>query len=541
MKPQEKIVTAQDVQNSLYYLHVDSPDDYQHLRDQNEDGELPEAPESTQPDLYSNNSIHRKPLLPKRDRPSKAAESPLAAIHLQSRTNGVDNRTEVSRKPFDQNVRPGHKSFDSAPALPPRKLIGPRSMRQRLYSANNSALQDVSGRQNVDMRRWSEQPNEKQWLPPRVDPSSGKDNRIALQERERRSTEIPEKEARRFEGSGASAEHCWEWEKSWETERANEARAEMPDVTSAWQNDQGSRQDSVSPFQATSLTLIRRYDGEQWNVAKMKENGCAPQPDADVESGFLIDVLTPGYSMFAYPNNSQKVHDVEEVIFRRRLQLSKKNHKQRNAHTPEVGEFRVSEENSRPSFESRQASLDSFATGRDHLPINLPAVLRGCSLESPWNGICEFSTGLAGRSLKCKHLYSSLNPDFGPGIFSASVSELRFNLPSSKVFGTPNPKSPVPGAPRENKRSSRFLLSHHRQSSSYFERDAISFSEGHGTKVELEDRLDLSLGQEHAGGGFGGKQAKLGKLIIEIEGLQMLDLIVAANMALWWRVYERTT
>jgi len=54
------------------------------------------------------------------------------------------------------------------------------------------------------------------------------------------------------------------------------------------------------------------------------------------------------------------------------------------------------------------------------------------------------------------------------------------------------------------------------------------------------DRLDLSLGQELAGGGFGGKQAKLGKLIIEDEGLKMLDLLVAANMALWWRAYERS-
>jgi hypothetical protein len=51
--------------------------------------------------------------------------------------------------------------------------------------------------------------------------------------------------------------------------------------------------------------------------------------------------------------------------------------------------------------------------------------------------------------------------------------------------------------------------------------------------------IDLSLGQERAGGGFGGKQAKLGKLIIEDEGVKMLDLIVAANMALWWRAYER--
>lgn len=51
--------------------------------------------------------------------------------------------------------------------------------------------------------------------------------------------------------------------------------------------------------------------------------------------------------------------------------------------------------------------------------------------------------------------------------------------------------------------------------------------------------LNLSLGKEYAGGGFGGKQAKLGKLIIRDEGLKMMDLLVAANMSLWWRAYER--
>jgi hypothetical protein len=54
-----------------------------------------------------------------------------------------------------------------------------------------------------------------------------------------------------------------------------------------------------------------------------------------------------------------------------------------------------------------------------------------------------------------------------------------------------------------------------------------------------EDRLDLRLGQERAGGGFAGKQAKLGKLIIEGEGLIMVDLLVAANMAIWWRAWEK--
>ncbi|KAL9099226.1 MAG: hypothetical protein Q9187_009528, partial [Circinaria calcarea] len=53
-----------------------------------------------------------------------------------------------------------------------------------------------------------------------------------------------------------------------------------------------------------------------------------------------------------------------------------------------------------------------------------------------------------------------------------------------------------------------------------------------------EDHVN-GLGSEHAGGGLGGKQAKLGKLIIEDEGLKMLDLLVAANMGVWWGVYGR--
>ena len=53
------------------------------------------------------------------------------------------------------------------------------------------------------------------------------------------------------------------------------------------------------------------------------------------------------------------------------------------------------------------------------------------------------------------------------------------------------------------------------------------------------DAVDLSLGREHAGGGFAGNQAKLGKLIIHEDGLKMLDLLVSANMGLYWKVYER--
>ncbi|KAA8649817.1 hypothetical protein EYZ11_005505 [Aspergillus tanneri] len=52
-----------------------------------------------------------------------------------------------------------------------------------------------------------------------------------------------------------------------------------------------------------------------------------------------------------------------------------------------------------------------------------------------------------------------------------------------------------------------------------------------------EDRLDFTLARENAGGGMRGKSAKLGKLVIEDEGIKMLDLAVAACMAVWWRGY----
>jgi hypothetical protein len=55
---------------------------------------------------------------------------------------------------------------------------------------------------------------------------------------------------------------------------------------------------------------------------------------------------------------------------------------------------------------------------------------------------------------------------------------------------------------------------------------------------EDDDRLDLSIGQEKAGGGIRGRRVKLGKLIIHDEGLKMLDLVVASNMGIWWSVWE---
>ena len=102
------------------------------------------------------------------------------------------------------------------------------------------------------------------------------------------------------------------------------------------------------------------------------------------------------------------------------------------------------------------------------------------------------------------------------------VSELRFNLPSTSTDLTA----------RAQKRQS--YVSADRRRSRMDALRGISRSEN-------DFDLDLALGQEMAGGGFGGRQPKLGKLMIQPPGLAMLDLLVAANVGLWWRAWEKVS
>ncbi|CAG8152716.1 unnamed protein product [Penicillium nalgiovense] len=77
----------------------------------------------------------------------------------------------------------------------------------------------------------------------------------------------------------------------------------------------------------------------------------------------------------------------------------------------------------------------------------------------------------------------------------------------------------------------------HPGSQSHSHRSTSNSSGGDLDYDSDEDRLDFSLARENAGGGLRGKSAKLGKLVIEDEGIKMLDLVVAACMAVWWRGY----
>lgn len=221
-------------------------------------------------------------------------------------------------------------------------------------------------------------------------------------------------------------------------------------------------------------------------------------------------------------------------------------------------EFRSLIEQQRPMLHQRTHSLDvlsSMTRPSDRNP-------RQCFVfSSPWQGLCTFSAGMDGKSLRCKHSLPNANPLQDPD--AASVAEIRYNLPWS-VLSTKDrnqreatseeadklPLSKLVGA--SNNAVFRRSMQHIRHKSwarppnDQYSSSNISAQSAVGKSSSLEEerqnneeecRLSLKLGREKAGGGFKGKSAKLGKLIIEDEGLKMCDLVVAACMGLWWQQY----
>ncbi|TLS23085.1 uncharacterized protein PpBr36_06619 [Pyricularia pennisetigena] len=163
---------------------------------------------------------------------------------------------------------------------------------------------------------------------------------------------------------------------------------------------------------------------------------------------------------------------------------------------------------------------------------------RGYAFASPWDGICEFRTSSSGRGVKCVHSLPGgpLHSDGGTPI-GTTVSELRFNLPSADMFREKGQelqgkldRLKVDG---QNRLQEQWNKGHRRAQSSVDSNTYSHNSDDHGD-------VGLSLGRERAGGGNRGKRAKLGKLIVYDEGLKMLDLVVAANVGVWWGAWERS-
>ncbi|KAF2487122.1 hypothetical protein BDY17DRAFT_3796 [Neohortaea acidophila] len=316
-------------------------------------------------------------------------------------------------------------------------------------------------------------------------------------------------------------------------------------------------QESSSTLVSGTLTLIRRNAGsnEQWNVATIHDppvqelsstSILMPTAKRRTKKGgapMYLEIATPGYRRFIPPDglrtesrissstvsSSESDEILPEEVFRRRLYMP-------GSKYAEHGYGRISHHRKGSSISSTGSTGDassiptSLRTDRHSVDFstmtNRPSAdwrSKGYTFTSPWDGQCEFTTGATGRTLKCRHHLPHMNTGQQPAVID--VSELRFNLPTSAAKSTTSPISP---------RASYFSDRQHLL-------DALPADGSQSPSIVLDEngRIDLSLGQERAGGGLGGKQAKLGKLIIEPEGLCMLDLLVASNLALWWRAWER--
>lgn len=297
-----------------------------------------------------------------------------------------------------------------------------------------------------------------------------------------------------------------------------------------------------------SVTVIRRdpTSGLQWNIGEITSR----PSQTDSNTTLSIEISTPGYGQFCghratVPLLGAEVTDSlpnTSTTFHREVQMSNISgnfwDQIRARSGSDLGSR--STPSSLPQSQTR-ASMD--ATRSMHplpQPVSIKPKPKGYVFTSPWSGRCEFITGTSGRSLKCKHTLPNFAASSSPEK-PVVVSELRFNIPTAEIFGA-TPKTfglDTNAAMKKFKPKMREIRDRFVGRDEAFRSDDDEESSDAEDEDETDGKLDLSLGQEKAGGGNRGKRAKLGKLIIHDEGLKMLDLVVAANMGVWWVTWER--
>ncbi|KAE8449987.1 hypothetical protein EG329_007126 [Mollisiaceae sp. DMI_Dod_QoI] len=562
LKPQLKNVTAEDVAASLYYLHLNTEDDLRFLQETDGSATITEEPEP-----LPQKPLPRKPLS-ESSRPSaelnRNTESSAAAIFSTSIPRRKPLTAEASTIDHRQEQLESERTF-------PRRPLGPRPLGSEITATRNVLPGVENFRPNSASRH----------LQP-----------------------VPVLKSRSEGGE---------------------------DLNSAESMTDGMN------LKGFSITLIRRdpSSGAQWNVGIISgqpalEEAQTRRSKSSKKQYFDISVnlTTPGYSQFRNnqtidhitdsvtdslsPIRANHIADISPVQQRHDSGFSRQVRMEGSSFwgRPSMHKRASSDiSGEHVTARGRDLSGDSIFDGLDVSSSNdgtsastSSSHSKGYIFSSPWGGVCKFSTGSGGRSLRCKHnLPSPISASQGSGFIpapqpAAIVSELRFNLPSSTVFSSssaseatakrptvdsgrfrvpkfghirnkissdktrspqrpplpprPHPTSyaamypsdeegPPPVLPPRSPASS-FLKPINKEAASFVRSDTSQF-EGdlsNSDNADDDDRLDLSIGQEKAGGGNRGKRAKLGKLIIHDEGFKMLDLAVAANLGIWWSVWE---
>lgn len=554
LKPQLKNVTSEDIASSLYYLHLNSDEDAQLLAE--------EQPVPAR--ALSRKTLARKPL-------PDGSRAQSLDIDRQTLFNSERSRQQESALDIQRGATSGQGTV-----VNPRDNLTNTPAMAEAGTSRRSVGQNPLLRSNT----YSRKPSPK--VTPQDSTSTAESPQIASS-----NYTVVETSQR-----PPSSHTMFERPKP------------MDDLAKAF-----------------SITIIRRdpTSGGQWNVGIVEGKSNPPTGGRTTTKKPYYDIsvliTTPGYNYFRHsthpigniklggttlnresqearpkspgnegPTPVTQKSGVSGSGFHRQVSMEWASswNKPFKQHKRTISDFSVSHSrNSSASSDGPQ----QFDSDNRHAEGSENSRAKGYTFLSPWGGTCTFSTGGAGRSLRCRHrLPAPVSADALASSNSVTVSELRFNLPSSDLFdrekmdsaaaqvksgpskltrklgsfrkrlSTHSPQHPPETQPHQTSHAPIYasngedlpsLPPRPCSISSSYEEDSPPLTQRlHNFLDELtisndhNDRLDLSIGQEKAGGGNRGKRAKLGKLIIHDEGLKMLDLIVAANIGVWWTVWN---
>lgn len=537
LKPQLKNVTAEDVASSLFYLHLNSEKDAQLLV-----GQEGTIPEDETPIEVAQKALPRKPL-------PESAKSSLdlnRQLPILPESSGSTPKPVIARKALatdhQKSVQPVKEQVHRKPLGPRPPLSNSTVNKTHVPRVESEPLeyrthiQEPTAKSNIESHESSYASNPQNYSPYKISPEISKSFSITLIRRD------PSSGSQWNIGTVVGEE---------EVRGAKTARSKKPyfNVSVHLTNP------GYTPFRDTVPSLH-----------------CGPQPNS--EPGFDRQVRMEGLSFW---DRSKK-------------------HKRSQSDTTGM---RNDQSGGAGITYSHDGAVNAPTSNYSNTDRN-DSGTKGYAFTSPWGGRCKFSTSSSGRSLRCKHtlpaaVSASSTLDGGSASLpSAAVSELRFNLPAFAKYHSPispemakgrmtnsgrfqipkfghirNKLSPekilrptLPSRPHPTSYAAMypsddeeapplpprpFSSSNATESSDDYEEEAPSIPERlhpfpytakSASEEEDEARLDLSIGQEKAGGGNRGKRAKLGKLILHDEGLKMLDLCVAVNAGIWWSVWE---
>ncbi|SZF03707.1 unnamed protein product [Blumeria hordei] len=338
------------------------------------------------------------------------------------------------------------------------------------------------------------------------------------------------------------------------------------------------------------VTIVRRdpSSGAQWNVGNisgqprsgdMKKGGQLSRSSRKPYFDISVNLTTPGYLHFRNvditcnetsrenTNPSTRSSHEPNFSFERKLKMegtrlwSRNSEQQRKTDSETTNNISPGHE-----FKSRKVSFEN-GDGRDG---------KGYVLYSPWGGRCKFLTGPGGRSLRCHHtlppptsancrdakhqtmMVSELRFDIRPPSTSLmahtklhevkKISTSKFNKLRDKTLGLKSMALPLPPRSYSSLSSPIHQGEEEQQINELSRTISMYTTDERGHQINLncynqaesdtdDARLDLSIGREKAGGGNSGKRAKLGKMIVYDEGIKMLDLVISANMGIWWSIW----